>query len=170
MKHEKLRQLTYTGVLMALTTVATMLIRIPTPTKGYINLGDTVVNLSAWLLGPGYGAAAGGIGSALADLIAGYTVYCPATLVIKALMGVAAWTVWQQLSAKGSLAARITAAIVSELIMISGYAVFEGFLYGSAATAAASVAGNLVQGIFGASCSVLLYELIARHLPSLNKQ
>ena len=168
--HERLRLLTFTGILIALTAAATMLIRIPTPTKGYINLGDTIVNLSAWILGPVYGAAAGGIGSALADLLSGYAVYCPATLVIKALMGVAAWFVWQKLSVKGSLAARITAAITAEVIMIAGYAIFEGFLYGSVAMAAASVAGNLVQGIFGASCSVLLYELIVRHVPVLPKR
>ncbi len=168
--HEKLRLLTFTGVLTALTAAATMLIRIPTPTKGYLNLGDTLVNLSAWLLGPVYGAAAGGIGSALADLLSGYAVYCPATLVIKCLMGLAAWGVWHLLAKRGNIKARITAAIVSELVMIVGYAVFEGFLYGSAAQALLSVSGNLVQGIFGASCSVLLYETLLRHLPIPTKR
>ena len=166
----KLRQLTLTGILTALTTVATMLIRIPTPTKGYINLGDTIVNLSAWLLGPIYGAAAAGIGSALADLFAGYTVYCPATLVIKALMAVVAFHIYRLLSQKhNSVGARIAAAVAAELVMIVGYAVFEGILYGSLAMAAASVGGNLVQGIFGAGASVALYELISRYAPKTTK-
>jgi uncharacterized membrane protein len=168
--NEKLRRLTLTGILTALTTVATMLIRIPTPTKGYINLGDTIVNLSAWILGPVYGAAAGGIGSALADLFAGYTVYCPATLIIKALMAVAAFYVYQMFSRKSnSIGARIASAVAAEIIMITGYAVFEGFLYGSAAMAVASVTGNLVQGIFGAGASVALYELLLRHIPTVRK-
>ena len=160
--HDKLRRLTLAGVLTALTTVATMLIRIPTPTKGYINLGDTIVNLCAWILGPVYGAAAAGIGSALADLLSGYTVYCPATLIIKALMAVAAFYVFHVLSQKhGSFPARFAAAVAAELIMILGYAVFEGFLYGSFATAVASVSGNVVQGIFGAAASVALYSLLS---------
>lgn len=167
--HDKLRRLTLTGVLTALTTVATMLIRIPTPTKGYINLGDTVVNLCAWLLGPAYGAAAAGIGSALADLLAGYTVYCPATLVIKALMAVAAFYVFHILSQKhSSFPARLAAAVAAELIMILGYAVFEGILYSSPAMALASASGNVVQGIFGAAASVTLYSLLS-HRSSVAK-
>ena len=168
--NEKLRLLTLTGVLTALTTVATMLIRIPTPTKGYINLGDTVVNLAAWILGPFYGAAAGGIGSALADLLSGYAVYCPATLVIKALMAVAAYYIYQAISRKtASIPARIASAIGAEIVMILGYAVFEGFLYGSFGMAIASVSGNLVQGVFGVGASVALYETLSRYVPRHTK-
>ena len=164
-----IRRLTMTGVLAALTTVATLVIRIPTITKGYINLGDTVVNLAAWVLGPGYGAAAAGIGSALADLIAGYTTYVPATLIIKALMAVAAFEAWAVLSKKlHDFPARIAAAILAEIIMIVGYAVFEGFLYGSVASAVASLSGNLVQGVFGAAASVTLYEGLLKRIPHLN--
>ena len=113
-QNQQLRLLTYTGVLTALTTVATMHIRIPTITKGYINLGDTIVNIAAWMLGPFYGAAAAGIGSALADLLAGYTVYVPATLIIKALMAVVCYYLYQTLSRKQhSVWARILSAIAS---------------------------------------------------------
>ena len=54
-----------TALFMALCCVATMVIQIPSPTQGYVNLGDCVVLLSGWLLGPWYGIAAAGIGSAL---------------------------------------------------------------------------------------------------------
>ena len=81
-----LLRLVMTGVLMALACVATMVIQIPSPTHGYMNLGDCVVLLSGCLLGPVYGAVAGGVGSALADLLSGYAVYVPGTLVIKAVM------------------------------------------------------------------------------------
>ena len=85
-KTTKLLRLVMTGVLMALACVATMVIQIPSPTHGYMNLGDCVVLLSGCLLGPVYGAVAGGVGSALADLLSGYAVYVPGTLVIKAVM------------------------------------------------------------------------------------
>ncbi len=164
-----IRKLTLTGVLAALTTVATLVIQIPTLTKGYINLGDTVVNLAGWVLGPFYGAAAAGLGSALADLISGYTVYAPATFLIKALMAAAAFGIWRLLAQKlQDVPARIAAAVVAELIMIVGYAVFEGILYGSPASAAASLSGNLVQGIFGAAASVTLYEAVLKRIPHLN--
>ena len=83
---DKVKVLTLAALFTAMTTVATLLIQIPTPTKGYVNLGDSIVNIAAWVLGPVYGAAAAGIGSALADIISGYVVYAPATLVIKAAM------------------------------------------------------------------------------------
>ena len=40
-----------TALLAALSCVATLVIRIPSPTGGYMNLGDTVVLLGAYLLG-----------------------------------------------------------------------------------------------------------------------
>ncbi len=169
-KNDKLRILTMTAMLAALTTVATLVIRIPTVTKGYINLGDTIVSLSAWLLGPAYGAAAAGFGSALADMIAGYTVYAPATLVIKALMAVAAWYGYAAASKRlPGIPARIAAAVVAELVMVVGYAAFEGVLYGSVEAAWLSVTGNVVQGVFGAGASVALYETVLRRLPRISK-
>ena len=78
-----------TGLMMALTTIATMMIAIPVPfTNGYINLGDSMVFMSVLILGWRYGAVAGGIGSALADVFLGYVNYAPWTLCIKAMMAV----------------------------------------------------------------------------------
>ncbi|MEM3930060.1 MAG: ECF transporter S component, partial [Candidatus Korarchaeum sp.] len=72
------------GVMAALTTLATMVVQIPTPaTKGYINLGDTMVMLSGSLFGSLIGSISGGVGSALADLLSGYAHWAPFTLVIK---------------------------------------------------------------------------------------
>ena len=78
-----------TGLMMALVVVMTMIIRVPVPaTNGYIHLGDCMIFFSVLLLGWKWGAAAAGIGSALADLFAGYASYAPITLVIKGLMAV----------------------------------------------------------------------------------
>ena len=57
------------GALMAaLTCIATMIIKIPTPTLGYIHLGDGLVLLCGIVLGPLGGALSAGIGSMFADL------------------------------------------------------------------------------------------------------
>ena len=77
MKNKKLTKLVICGMFAAITCVATMVIQIPSPMSGYINLGDCVVLLGAFLLGPVYGAVAGGVGSMLADLISGYVIYVP---------------------------------------------------------------------------------------------
>ncbi|MBQ3935440.1 MAG: ECF transporter S component, partial [Ruminococcus sp.] len=59
-KNDKIIILVLAGLFAAIITVSTMMIRIPTPTKGYINLGDCFVNIAGWLLGPLYGGAAAG--------------------------------------------------------------------------------------------------------------
>ena len=76
------------GILMALTTVMTMIVQIPViGAHGYVNMGDTVVLFTALYLGKKEGAIVGGLGSALADLISGYGVYAPVTLIAKGLEG-----------------------------------------------------------------------------------
>ena len=77
--NQKLRNLVYTAMLMALCCVATLVIKIPTVTGGYLNAGDIVVVLAALLAGPLYGGVAAGFGSGLADVISGYMSYAPGT-------------------------------------------------------------------------------------------
>lgn len=72
--------------LTVLTTVATMLIRIPMPSRGYLNFGDVVVVFAGLYGGSKVGAIAGGLGSAAADLI-GFPIFAPITLVAKGLEG-----------------------------------------------------------------------------------
>ena len=90
MTDKKLHRLVLAALFTALTTVMTMVIQVPSPMQGYVNLGDCGVLLSAWVLGPAWGGAAAGIGSMLADLLSGYAHYAPGTLVIKTCMAVAA--------------------------------------------------------------------------------
>ena len=49
MNDKKIRKLVFTALLAALTCVATMVIQIPAPVSGYVNLGDCVVVCSLWL-------------------------------------------------------------------------------------------------------------------------
>ncbi|MBS7640167.1 MAG: ECF transporter S component [Candidatus Bathyarchaeia archaeon] len=76
------------GVTTALVCAATMLFTVYVPaTKGFFNMGETMVYISAIIFGPFVGAFAGGVGSMLADLLLGYYYYAPATLLIKASEG-----------------------------------------------------------------------------------
>ena len=81
-------QLGVTGVFTALVCVVTMVFSIYVPsTRGFFNIGETMVYITALLFGPFVGAFAGGVGSMFADVLLGYYYYAPATLVIKALEG-----------------------------------------------------------------------------------
>ena len=97
MNDKKIRKLVLAALLAALVCVATMVVQIPSPMQGYVNLGDCFVLLSGWLLGPWYGFAAGGIGSMLADLFLGYGHYAPGTFVIKGLVALIAALLYEKL-------------------------------------------------------------------------
>ena len=80
--------LTVTAVFTALVCVATMIFSIYIPaTKGFFNIGESMVFLSALFFGPFIGAFAGGVGAALADLLLGFPHYAPATIIVKACEG-----------------------------------------------------------------------------------
>jgi uncharacterized membrane protein len=81
-------QLGATPVFTALVCATTMVFSIYVPsTKGFFNIGETMVYITALLFGPFVGAFAGGVGSMLADIFLGYPHYAIATLIIKACEG-----------------------------------------------------------------------------------
>lgn len=150
------------AMLAALTCVATMLIQIPSPLKGYINLGDGFVLLAAWILPLPYGLAAAGLGSALADLFSGYALYAPATFAIKALMAVVACLCYTLFARKlGATVSRICCAILAELVMILGYFLFEGILSGFLPSLV-NVPANAVQAVAGIIIGVLLITALEK--------
>jgi uncharacterized membrane protein len=79
------------GVLTAMTAIATMFTRIPTPLpQGYFNLGDTVVLTAAILLGKWQGAFVGAFGSMMADVLLGGYIFAPITFAVKGIEGLIA--------------------------------------------------------------------------------
>ncbi len=156
------QKLIIAAMLTALTCVATMVIKIPSPLNGYINLGDCIVLLAGWLLSPLYGFMAAGLGSALADLFAGYITYAPATFMIKGLMALIAFMGFRFMHKHlGNLTARMISGTAAELFMVVGYWVFEGFLYGFGPSAV-NIPANGVQGIAGLVLGVLLTKIFEK--------
>jgi len=150
----RVRSIVTAALLAALACAATMVIRIPSPTGGYLNLGDTVVLLGAFLLGPWAGALAGGIGSAMADALSGYMVYVPATLVIKSVVALTSGFLYRSLRNRAD--GMIFAALGGEIPMVAGYWLFDALLLQSWGGAVAGIPGNLVQAGFGVAVSVFL--------------
>ncbi len=160
MNDKKIRKLVLTALMAALCCVATMVVQIPSPMQGYVNLGDCFVLLSGWLLGPWYGFAAGGVGSMLADILLGYAHYAPGTLVIKGLMAMAAALILR--SMHGSKAGYLAGGAAAECIMVAGYFGYASLLLGKGLAAAASIPGNLFQGVVGLAAGLALVTLMER--------
>ena len=156
----KSKKIVISAMLAAVICVATMIIKIPSPLKGYINLGDCFVLLAGWVLSPLYGFLAAGIGSALADFLSGYGVYIPATFVIKGLMAYVAYLIFKALGGKiNKDLSRIISALVAEILMVAGYLIFESFLYGFAPSVV-NVPFNAVQGLVGLILAVIIIKIL----------
>lgn len=160
--NKKLLKIVYSALFAALTCVATMVIRIPSVGGvGYVNIGDTMVLMSAWLLGGVYGGLAAGIGSALADLLSGYAYYVPGTFVIKFLMAFVACVLCVRL--KKQLAGLIVSGIIAEIIMIAGYFGYKALILGKGAAAAIpSVFSNIAQGITSLVLAIVLFYALEK--------
>lgn len=162
------KKIVMTALLAALICIATMMIKIPSPLKGYLNLGDGFVLVAGWMLPPFYGLLAGGIGSALADVFSGYMVYAGATFLIKGGMALVAYFVFHTLSKKfSSLIRYIIGGVSAEILMVGGYYLFEGFLYGFEASLV-NILPNAMQGIAGIIVGTLLIKILNKSFPHLD--
>jgi len=162
--------------LIALSAIATMVIRIPIPaTTGYFNIGDVFVVLAGLWLGPLAGALVGGLGPTIADAI-GFPVFIPATLVTKGLEGFLVGLIASR--AKGTaLNLRVIAAFVGGFTVVAGYFVFEAYIYPALGKSMPAFAvtdigaaiveafPNTVQGVIGAVGGLALWKALSGYDP-----
>ena len=104
-------------MLVALTSVATLFLKVPGPT-GYYHLGDGVYYAAAIAFGPAAGALAGGLGGAIADVLGGWAHWAPVTLVLKGLGG---WLAGRLGRSAQSAAGRIAALLPAAALTLFGY-------------------------------------------------
>ncbi len=152
----KIKKMVISALFAAITLIATMVITIPSST-GYIHMGDAVVLLSAYFLGPINGAVAAGLGSALADILGGYTVFAIPTLIIKALVAFTSGYLYQK-SKTHQFCKVLLFGLVGEIFMVVGYFIVEILLSGSITAAAVGIYGSLIQAVFGIAVSATIYN------------
>ncbi|MFW5780032.1 MAG: ECF transporter S component [Bacillota bacterium] len=152
----------YTAVFTALVAVATIVFVFPLPAgRGFINFGDAIIFVTGILFGPFAGMIAGGIGSASADLILGYAIWAPFTLIIKGLEGVVvgfvSMAVCKMLKPKLHFLAYIIAMVVAGIVMITGYFFATAIIVKSFEVAAIGIIDSLIQiGVSIGIASLLL--------------
>lgn len=157
------------AIFTALTMVATMVVHIPIPqSNGYVNIGDAMIYITAFVCGPWAALVAGGVGSALADVILGYANWAPFSLVIKGLEGLICGLVMSAIfrgKAKSDLATRLMSGIgmlVGAIIMVGGYFLAGWLMYGSKEVSLVESTANAIQGavsIFVAYLTLFVMKL-----------
>jgi len=154
-----------TAVMIAVTSVATLLVRVPVPaTSGYFNFCDVLVYFAAFAFGPWIGLIAGGVGPALADLLGGYGAFAPLTFLAHGLQGfVAGW-----LGRKWGLTGLLLGWAAGTLAMLGIYYVGEATLYGYGWKGAlAEILPNLGQNVGGALIGIPLFYAVRKAYPPI---
>ena len=165
--NERVRKMALGAMLAALIFVATSFFKLPVSlTQGYIHLGDGFILLGAFLLGGNAAVVAAALGSALADLLGGYTVYILPTFLIKGAVGaVAVWT----LAKERPVWLRVAGLVAAEAVMVLGYFLAEWLVLGYGwAAAVGAVIPNIMQGVSGVVISLALMPM-ARQVKKILK-
>ena len=141
------------GVLIALVFIATYFIQIRLPISingGLVHLGNVVLFTIAILYGGRKGAVAGAFGMGIFDVVSGWMAWAPFTFVIRGLMGWIIGSIAHRNGKEGRNVALNTLGIAAgSVVMIAGYYVTEGILYGNWIAPVTSIPGNLTQLGFG---------------------
>ncbi|EZP58911.1 MULTISPECIES: ECF transporter S component [unclassified Exiguobacterium] len=147
------RQLVITAMSIALVLVATLFINIKLPiasSGGLVHMGTAMLFLIAILFGPRTALIAGAIGMGLFDLISGWTLWAPFTIVARGLQGyIVGRIAWSSRYKGDNPGLNIFAMIVSAPVMLAVYYVCEGILYSNWVAPAASIPGNITQNVVG---------------------
>ena len=153
------RTISINALAIALVCLSTMFLQFPIP-LGYAHLGNCFILISGVFFGPVTGLLAGGIGSALSDLLTGYAQWIIPTLIIKGIMGFVIGYIANRTGLTVNMF-KIRTAAASIVGIIGG-----SILYGSIYTGATQIPGLVMEGIVGI---VLFYvigsALQAAHLP-----
>ena len=152
------KELAITAICIVLVYVFTAVVNVKLPIAaagGLIHLGNVPLFIAAILFGKRTGMIAGGIGMGLFDLLSGWTLWAPFTLVIVGCMGLVVGAVTEN---KKSFPRYILAMVLACVIKIVGYYIAEGFIYGNWIAPVSSIPGNLVQIGVAAVITLIIIE------------
>ena len=151
MNNQKTKHLCLAAVMAAIIFVFTQFFHIPSHT-GYTHIGDAFVYLAGALLPWPYAMAAGAVGAALADLLGGFAMWAPGSILIKAL------TALCFTSKKDTILCRrnLFALIPTLVLCTGGYYGYEVLLTGNTVAPLAGIPGYIIQVLASAAVFVVL--------------
>ncbi len=155
------------AVLIALVAVFTLLPRVPVPaTGGYANLSAVAVTFSGLAFGPFVGGIAGGVGTAIADLLGGFLPFAPLSLIAHGLEGVLIGLLGR---GQRSVSRMVIAWLAGGLAMMAVYFIGESLFLTGPAAALAELPFNAFQAALGAVVGIPLVLAVRRAYPAIDR-
>ncbi len=158
------------AILTAITVVFTLIVRVPTPIKGYISLCDVVIVFSAYLFGPFTALIAGGLGTGIADIIGGYAQWAPFSFIIHGLQGLLIGLIAKKgiTSGSASLLRMILGGVVGMVVMVGGYYLVGGIFYGFEPSLV-EIPLNLMQSGVGVILGIAVSKSVTIAYPAIRQ-
>lgn len=165
------KDLVLTGLMIALIYLAGSIIKIPS-IGGFVHIGDCMVFLSVIILGKKRGAIASAIGMFLVDVLGGYYLWAPFTLLIKGCMAYIAGSFIEKINIRNNTLKYIISFSIASIFMVIAYfasgiimaslftqkvGLIEGIIYASK-----DILGNIIQVITGMIIAVPLSIALKR--------
>ena len=155
MNNVRIQRLCQTAVFAAIIYVFTAWLHVPT-FNGYTHIGDGFLYLAASTLPMGYAAAAGAIGAGLADVLTPYSIWAPATLVIKAVTAC-----FFTSKASTFLCKRNYLALIPSFVLCAGgYYLYESVITGNFIAPAAGIIGYTTQVVLSSVVYLVLGKVM----------
>ena len=142
MRKNRIKMMCISGIFSAIVFVVTAYLHIPTY-NGYVHCGDGFIFLAASILPMPYAVLVGAIGALLADLLTGFAIWAPGSVVIKALVAML-------FSCKAKKIVTVRNSIMllpAALISIVGYYLYEALITGSFIVSLSGIPGSAVQAV-----------------------
>ena len=130
------------GVLSALVFAITAYLHIPTY-NGYVHCGDGLIVLAACVLPMPYSIIVGALGAMLADLLTGFAIWAPGSMIIKGLLALLFTCKSNKILTKRNLVMLLPAALISA----AGYYLYEALITGSFIASLLGIPGSIIQAV-----------------------
>lgn len=146
------KKVAYTGVFAALIFAATFFIKVPVA-SGYVHFGDALIYVGAGIIGGPWALLAGAIGAGLADIIGGYAIYAPATVIVKAAIAAVFVLGYKNNNTKMLSLKTGLMTIPAGLITVGGYFVADMII--DKTYAFVDIPGNVIQAVGSAAIYII---------------
>lgn len=165
----KTRDIVVTGMLAALCVIATF-IKIPFGAGAMINLGSAFIFTAAGIFGGLYTGLAAAIGSALYDLLMGFSPYTLWTFFIKGIAGLLAGYLAVGLYPHNkpyNFGRHLLAIMLAAIWTLGGYLLAWWQVIGSFSVALANAPASLLTSFVGMIVALLLTPLLRKALAGM---
>lgn len=159
MKSSKIKTLTLAGLFTAIIYITTAYLHIPSHT-GFTHIGDAFIYLAAAIFPMPYALLASVLGAMLADVLTGFAIWAPASMIIKFLIVLLFTNKNKKIVCKRN----IVALFISGVITFLGYYLYDAIFISNFIVAMSGFLGYIIQSVL----SGILFVIIGAAFDKMN--